>query len=678
MDAALFVLLLSFETNDELARIAQNHAVATLTAEHATEGRSALQVRYEVTDWPNVFFAADRAFEQTDWTPWGALTFDATNPEAASLALFVRVDDAAAADGVLHCRTARLELPPDATTRCVVYVQIGNVGMRGLPPGARGELVAYADGNDLDLSHITAFQFFLAKPTEPHTLFFDNVRLERLPSLAGIVDQYGQYTGRDWPGKLHDVAEFAPRRQEEAPVLDAWQRPAFLDGYGGWAGGPQMRATGLFRTQQVDGRWWLVDPEGRLFWSVGIDTCTPSVQDTPVDGREAMFTWLPAAGEPFAELRGQWGGHDWFNFYRANLIRKYGADPEQAWVDTTLQRLQYWGVNTIANWSDPSLFAPQRVPFTVCLNGYGEAPWFDAGWRSMPDTFDERFAPGVEAAVAQQAAPWRDNPWVVGYFYDNELPWAGWGADGDLMLAEKALVLDQTWAAKREFVRMLQEKYGEVARLNAAWGTALGSWDALYDAPPQNAAQLGDAAREDLTAWLSVYADRYFRGIREALDRHDPNHLYLGCRFAAKSMPSVLAAAKYCDVVSFNIYQPEVRREEWDAVVAPMNKPAIIGEFHFGALDRGSLHPGLGPVANQEERAQAYVRYVTGVAQNPYFVGCHWFEYLDEPVTGRFDGENYNIGFIDVTDTPYPELTAAAREVDLRVYDLREGGPTAP
>jgi agarase len=49
-------------------------------------------------------------------------------------------------------------------------------------------------------------------------------------------------------------------------------------------------------------------------------------------------------------------------------------------------------------------------------------------------------------------------------------------------------------------------------------------------------------------------------------------------------------------------------------------------------------------------------------------VGVHWFQYIDEPLTGRFDGENYNIGFVDVTDTPYPELRDAARRVNNTIY----------
>ncbi len=55
-------------------------------------------------------------------------------------------------------------------------------------------------------------------------------------------------------------------------------------------------------------------------------------------------------------------------------------------------------------------------------------------------------------------------------------------------------------------------------------------------------------------------------------------------------------------------------------------------------------------------------------------MGSHYFQYADQPVTGRaFDDENYQIGFIDVTDTPYPEMVAAARSVGATMYERRLG-----
>ena len=154
--------------------------------------------------------------------------------------------------------------------------------------------------------------------------------------------------------------------------------------------------------------------------------------------------------------------------------------------------------------------------------------------------------------------------------------------------------------------------------------------------------------------------------------RHAPNQLYLGCRFSGAPDPVVRAAGEATDVVSFNLYQRRIPEGKWTDLI---DRPALIGEFHFGALDRGMFHTGLVRTRDQKERAEAFARYVESVAAHPLFVGCHWFQYVDEPVTGRtHDGENYNIGFVDVTDTPYPELSEAARAINGKIYRLRAGG----
>ena len=95
----------------------------------------------------------------------------------------------------------------------------------------------------------------------------------------------------------------------------------------------------------------------------------------------------------------------------------------------------------------------------------------------------------------------------------------------------------------------------------------------------------------------------------------------------------------------------------------------LVGEFHFGALDRGLFHPGLVELPNQTARAQAYRDYVEGALHHPQFVGCHWFQFHDQPVLGRAgDEENYQIGFLDVADTPYVETIAAVRSVGYNLY----------
>ena len=103
-------------------------------------------------------------------------------------------------------------------------------------------------------------------------------------------------------------------------------------------------------------------------------------------------------------------------------------------------------------------------------------------------------------------------------------------------------------------------------------------------------------------------------------------------------------------MVSFNHYRytaDDLRLPEGSD-----DKPIIIGEFHFGALDRGPLHTGLCSVGSQAQRGEVYRIYLRHRTAQPSGGGAHWFEYGDQPITGRGDGENYQIGFVDICDTP--------------------------
>ena len=178
-------------------------------------------------------------------------------------------------------------------------------------------------------------------------------------------------------------------------------------------------------------------------------------------------------------------------------------------------------------------------------------------------------------------------------------------------------------------------------------------------------------------AWFQ----RYYRQVSAVAREVMPNVLYLGSRLDYHDWPDeiesrkeiVRIAAKYCDVISFNFYKFTL---DDVALPAGVDRPAIIGEFHMGALDRGLFHTGLRSVIDQNHRAEAYRNYVTSALRNPAIVGAHWFQCYDESTTGRFDGENYQIGFLDICDTPYWETIAAARAVGYSLYSIRTGVPS--
>src|SRR5689334_17908115 len=87
-----------------------------------------------------------------------------------------------------------------------------------------------------------------------------------------------------------------------------------------------LRGEGYYRTQQIDGRWWLIDGEGKRFISKGMAT----VQYR----QDAIGTSdVSPYGEACAEKYGSLG----------------------AWRTAAATRLVGWGFNTLGAWADEQL-----------------------------------------------------------------------------------------------------------------------------------------------------------------------------------------------------------------------------------------------------------------------------------------------------------------------------------
>jgi len=168
-------------------------------------------------------------------------------------------------------------------------------------------------------------------------------------------------------------------------------------------------------------------------------------------------------------------------------------------------------------------------------------------------------------------------------------------------------------------------------------------------------------------------AEAYFGGCRRAMDNILPGILYLGCRFNVAYTPEVVrVAGRYCDVVSFNINEELPDARTVDELAEEFDFPVVVGEFHFGAKDRGMFHGGLILTSGQEQRAEKFAAYMKKAARAPWCIGAHWFCYTDQPLTGRGDdGENFAVGFVDATDDPHPEMVEAAKTLHKEIYQLR-------
>lgn len=476
-------------------------------------------------------------------------------------------------------------------------------------------------------------------------------------------DRYGQFKHRDWPGKTMRDADLKAAAAQETRDLVAHPRPANRDRFGGWAAGPQRKATGRFRTEKVGGKWWLVDPDGRLFWSFGPVRVATGSGMTPLDGntrtplcgrnmpdRDCLFDPMPAQGDPLAQFlvvreRNGRGESRFFNFSAANLFRKYGEGWFDAFADRAHRRLKSWGMNTLANGSDIAICLQDRTPYAVRVDlppaiKVIKGSW--GQWNKFRDPFDPSFSTNVREALKGHERAAHD-PWCIGFFVENEVQWGKNHKD----LARWTLWSPDDQPAKVEFVKRLQAKG--------------------IDFDKSNPATVPDS---ELCAFTDILVKEYFRKIRDEVKAVDSRLLYLGCRFAGLSRPlwALRASAAYCDVLSFNVYRNDLIG--WNPGEG-IETPVLIGEFHFGAHDRGLFGSGQRNALSQRGRADAIKRYVGSALAHPLVVGVHWHQYADQPTSGRFDGEHFQVGLIDICDRPYPETVDALRAVGYKMYETR-------
>ena len=408
-----------------------------------------------------------------------------------------------------------------------------------------------------------------------------------------FVDRFGQYAHDDWPEKVRGASEFPKDLRNELAVLDTC--PATWDRFGGCAAGPKREATGHFRTEKVDGRWWLIDPLGNLFFSWGIDVLRHYTDNSFGPAHPDWYETPPPK-------------NGWMSFTHWNLRMKFDKEDYLAdYYDFILRRLDSWGVNTIGRWSAWQLAMRSQKPYLVHL--FDRAPkvpmlnnvdFYDC----LHPAFEKNLCAAVEAQKREQAVTRAvDDPMCIGIAVGNELDFTG-----------------------------------------------------LFKQLPYD------------KALQSV--ERFFATCQKAVRQLAPSKLYFACPFTEFDQPPVVwdIAARYADVLSANVRTRDVKDAAPRGESGPIDAPVLIGAFNFGCIDRGLFSAGYCPAASQAERALSMRRFVAGALENPLFVGCHWFQYRDQPLVGRQNGECFQIGFVDVCDRPYNELVEASRRIGEGLY----------
>lgn len=405
----------------------------------------------------------------------------------------------------------------------------------------------------------------------------------------------------------------------------------------------QSRCQGTSFQVQKDsnGKYWFIDPKGDRFLSIGINNILPE-------------PWRPKAGTQYYNpVPGRFGG----NF--------------DAWKQDVFKILQEHGFNTLGAWSDGRLY-DGPIYGTVCLYVAGHAS--DRCLEGLRPGFAERIRENAKIIIDRY--PYWDN--VFGVFLDNEMPWYGHSAWGDIpnyTLLELALSLPAEDKARQAATGFLKKRYTSIDDFSKAWGKPISSWDELTFEYARSC--VNKQTQEDRADFIEYAADAFYKTACETVREILPDKLILGVRLAGYAPePVVRACGHYCDVVSFNNYRrnpsadPDMLARFW----LWSGKPLMVTEFSWRAEENTSGNPNSGGagavVKTQAERAGNYKKYVEDLLSYPMVIGAHWFEFADQSPQGRFDGENSNYGVVDIHHRPYKEVLSAMKQTNARIEEL--------
>ncbi len=401
--------------------------------------------------------------------------------------------------------------------------------------------------------------------------------------------------------------------------------PATINKYGSNTA-HRLTGTGFFRAEKVDGRWYIIDPEGYTYIHKGVACVAPG---TSIKQKAAVTA--------------KWGTNEGWSVHATNWLKSNGFNGSGAWSNVTLLRTK-----------------PEPVVYSVIINPMSTyrnmhrglvGGYTNAGWQGYEHNIIRVFDPAFETYMDNACKPlaqYKNDKHLLGYFVDNELPWVNDALDRHL----KFLATDD---------------HGYIAAKN--WLSARKGRDA----------GLSDVTQDDRNAFWDFYAGKFFSMAKQYITKYDPNHMFLGSRFNQRheelANPYIFeTAGKYCDIISINHYR------EWEPIASRMsnweawaNKPFMITEFYTKGEDTGLPNvTGAGwLVKTQHDRGLFYQNFIIKLLKSKGCVGWDWFRYQDndpEDLTTDPSNRDANKGLIDSNYDDHARAMALCKYTNDRVY----------
>ncbi|MCW2803305.1 MAG: hypothetical protein QOF52_2437 [Propionibacteriaceae bacterium] len=375
----------------------------------------------------------------------------------------------------------------------------------------------------------------------------------------------------------------------------------------------QFEASGVFRIEQQNGRWWFVDPSGAGFLTVGV----AHADDSDLKYLHNVDIWR----------------------------EKYGSSKERWIREGLVPDLDAWGFNTIGwtqdyvgggwrkafDWNErvtvqqsTSQFSPRDFevadrPYVVLMEVAKTEDWY--GDPVFPDVFSEDFEDHCAYLTRSTCVDHARSSNLIGYSYDDAPSWARHVSGAD--------------------------------------------FPQLIDLPENK--------REDR---LFEIASKYYETMHRHIRQHDSEHLILGDLYNGdRPLPdAVLEAMKpYVDVLGIQYFPGDTDEakqrmiEHASAAVALTGKPLYVPDIGNWAPTELNPHrvgdPSgrLAGLDSHAERARHYIETIGVLLEQPWFLGFHWCAYLENKARGW--------GIKDPWDRAYEDFTGPVAEFNKSIYD---------
>ena len=434
---------------------------------------------------------------------------------------------------------------------------------------------------------------------------------------------------------------------------------SILDLYGGNTR-KSFKATGFFRTQHDGTRWWLVTPDGNAFITFGVNHYHT----------------------------------DWWNqdYNRRYWLRRFGGHKprDEVWnkgfQKVALNDLRRLGLNSLGMHTDVQQFynasGMGTFPYIAPFKPLSLCHYLQPDDEKYVDIFSVEYDEICKETAQKHVAPFVRDPMILGFCMADCPPMTDKEADlyKTTTWPRRLRNLDEQSPGKRAYVNCIKERYSSVSDFNEVYRTKFKSWKALLEAIQWREAQkpINERERADNHAFLQLCIDRYYSVAKQAIQRHDPDHLFLGDKLNGNTdgaISMIKTTSKHTDIVNVQYYaimeDHNLSMDDWSSKMT-LNRPILNGDSAFTSPTESMPNP-YGPHAkDQYERAQWTGKYMKNSLRRNDFVGWHMCGILDTSKKMPGKQKNQHQGLMSTQGKFYPEMEKAIIDISKNLYSWAE------